>query len=387
MKRSIHSTLPFYAVILLWGFGSGLLTPVLPLYARTLGFSINDWGLLVTVYAASTFIFEWMWGALSDRIDRRAFIAAGLLSGSALTFLYTLKAFTPFLYVLQFIRGATFIMVGPAVKALVSDLNSSGGIGLSMGLYSSVRRLGSVVGPIVGTLIAQTYSYESALHVYSIVYVIGALATITIQKGEAPSPRETETPGIREDFKALLEIRAILVLFAVPVIIYMGGTVIGSFLPIYAQEVVGMSTVGVGALFSVGNIAGFLTTPVFGWLSDRHGRSSVVLTCFILSTAAMFGISLASTPLQLTASLIFFTMCFSPLTPLLLAMLTEATPGGLLGTSMGIYSTFENLGIVLTPPVYSLIWTAYAPSAIFVFGALTQILGILLILTVRKRTD
>ena len=386
LKRTTASTLPFYAVILLWGFGSGLLMPILPLYARSLGFSIEEWGLLVTVYAASTFIFEWMWGALSDRVDRRAFIAAGLLSGAALTYLYTLEAFTPFLYALQFVRGATFIMVGPAVKAMVSDLNS-GGIGLSMGLYSSVRRLGSAIGPIVGTLIAEAWSYESALHVYTAVCLMGALLTAVIPKAETPPGVEGEASSILEDTKALFRIRPILVLFAVPVIVYMGRTVIGSYLPIYAQEIVGMSTVGVGALFSVGNIAGLLTTPVFGWLSDRHGRVSVALTCFLLSTAAMFGISLADSPLQLTLSLVFFTMCFSPLTPLLLAMLADATPSGLLGTSMGIYSTFENLGIALTPPIYSLIWTSYAPSAIFVFGALTQILGILLLLTTRKQSS
>ena len=385
LKRNAAPTLPFYAVILLWGFGSGLLTPVLPLYARSLGFSIEGWGLLVTVYAASTFIFEWMWGALSDRVDRRAFIAAGLLSGAGLIYLYTLEAFTPLLYALQFVRGATFIMVGPAVKALVSDLNS-GGIGLSMGLYSSVRRLGGVIGPIVGTLIAEVWSYESALHVYAAVYLVGALMTVAIPKAEPPSV-EGKDSGIMEDARALFGIRQILILFAVPVIIYMAGTVIGSYLPIYAQEIVGMSTVGVGALLSVGNVAGLLTTPLFGWLSDRHGKPSVVLACFLLSTAAMFGISLAGSTLQLTLSLVFFTMCFSPLTPLLLAMLADTTPGGLLGTSMGIYSTFENLGIVLTPPIYSLIWTSYAPNAIFVFGALTQVLGVILLLTARRRSS
>jgi len=67
-------------------------------------------------------------------------------------------------------------------------------------------------------------------------------------------------------------------------------------------------------------------------------------------------------------------------------MLVDATPGSLLGTSMGIYSTFENLGIALTPPIYSLIWISYAPSAIFVFGALTQVLGILLLLNTRKQS-
>jgi MFS family permease len=384
LKRSIRQALPFYAVVLLWGFGSGVLTPVLPLYVRSLGFSIEEWGYIVTVYAVSTFIFEWMWGALSDRVDRRAFIAAGLLSGSALMYLYTLWTSITALYALQFVRGALFIMVGPAVKAMVSDMSSSGDIGLSMGLYSSVRRLGSVVGPIVGSLMVHTWSYQSALRIYSLVYLVGAAMTATVARADTLPGVDEEASSVLSDFRSLIAIRSVAILFIVPVIVYIGRTVIGSYLPIYASEVIGMSTVEVGALFSAGNIAGFLTTPVFGWLSDRYSRVSVVLSCFVLSTTAMFAISLAASPIHLAFVLMTFTMCFSPITPLLLAMLTDATPRGLLGTSMGFYSTFENLGIVFAPPIYGLIWNSYAPNIIFVFGAITQIIGILLLLIANK---
>ena len=384
MKNPKASNLWFYVVILIWGFGSGLLTPVLPLYVRSLGLSIEEWGLLVTVYGASTFIFEWIWGALSDRVDRRAFIALGLVSGAALMLLYTVEAARSVLYLLQFVRGALFVMVGPAVKALVSDLNA-GSIGLSMGLYSSVRRLGSVVGPFVGTLMAASVSYEYAILVYSFVYVVGAVLTAFIPRSEPQGRTSGGEAGILGDVKDLFSLPAVVTLFAVPVIVYMGMTVIGSYLPIYASEVVGMSTIAVGAMLSAGNVAGFLTTPVFGWLSDRHGRVLVVLSLFALSIASMLGISVAASPLQLEGALVLFMICFSPITPLLLAMLADATPGGLLGTSMGVYSTFENLGIVLTPPIYSMIWRAYTPSAIFVFGAVTQVIGVLLVYASRKR--
>lgn len=361
-----------------------MLTPVLPLYVRSLGFTIDEWGYLVMVYAVSTFLFEWAWGALSDRVDRRFIIAAGLLSGAAVVPIYTLRVSITVFYVLQFLRGALFIMVGPAVKTLVSDMNS-GGIGLSMGMYSSVRRLGSVLGPIAGTLVAQALSYESALHLYSVIYVIGAATTLIFIRGAPASSERADSSSLIQDCRTLFSTTTIVILFAIPVIVHMGRAVIGSYLPIYALEVVGTSTVGVGALFSIGNVAGFLATPVFGWISDRYSRATVVLTCFSLSSVAMFSLSLARTNVQLALLLMIFTVCFSPLTPLLLAMLTDATPPGLLGTSMGIYSTFENLGIVFTPPLYSLIWKVYSPSIIFVFSAITQVFGILLVFYARKR--
>jgi MFS family permease len=382
LKAEIRSMLPFYAVILFWGIGSGMLTPVFPLYVRSLGFSIEEWGALVMVYAVGTFVFEWAWGALSDKIDRRVFIASGLASGSILVFLYTVGSSKAQFYVLQFVRGALFIMVGPAVKALVSDMNSSGSIGLSMGLYSSVRRLGRAVGPIFGSFLVTYGSYEHALYAYSAIYLIGAVASMFCFKGNGdPSPPSgDEPPSIIQDCKYLLTTGMIAILYAVPVILFMGSTAIGSYLPIYAGEVIGMSTMEIGALFSIGNVIGFFTTPVFGWMSDALGRRRMVLSCFLLSAVSLLGFTLARTPLQLTLVLITFRVIFSPLTPMFLAMLTDVTPQRLIGTSMGIYSTFENLGIVLTPPVYSVIWNAYAPGYIFMFSALTQVIGIILIL-------
>ncbi len=382
MEVNVRAALPFYLVILLWGVGSGLLTPVFPLYVRSIGFSIGEWGVLVMVYALGTFIFEWAWGALSDRVDRRLFIAAGLLSGSVLVFLYTLVGSKALFYLLQFLRGALFIMVGPAVKALVSDINSSGSIGFSMGLYSSVRRLGRAMGPIVGSFIATYWSYEYALYAYSAIYLMGAAITILVSRvdGESGAHAEEGHPSVIQDCGYLLATGSIAILFVIPVIIFMGTTAIGSYLPIYSQEVIGMSTIEIGALFSISNVIGFLTTPVFGWLSDTLGRRRVVLSSFLLSTFSLFGFTMAKTSLQLTLALVIFRVVFSPITPLVLAMLTDVTPRRLIGTSMGIYSTFENLGIVIAPPIYSVIWSAYAPEAIFLFSALTQMMGILLIL-------
>jgi MFS family permease len=382
LERNVRTALPFYLVILLWGVGSGILTPVFPLYIRSLGFSIEEWGGLVMVYAVGTFVFEWAWGALSDRGDRRLFIAAGLSSGSVLVFLYTLGGSKALFYVLQFLRGALFIMVGPAVKALVSDMNSSGSIGLSMGLYSSVRRLGRAVGPIFGSFIATYWSYEHALYAYSAIYLIGAAITMLIFKvdGGSSALAKERHLSIIQDCSYLLTTGTIAILFVIPVIIFMGTTAIRSYLPIYSQEVIGMSTIEIGALFSVSNVIGFLTTPVFGWLSDALGRRRVVLSSFLLSTISLLGFTLAKTSLQLTLALVFFRVISSPITPLVLAMLTDVTPRRLMGASMGIYSTFENLGIVLAPPIYSVIWSAYAPGAIFLFSALTQMIGVLLIL-------
>lgn len=382
----MRSLFPFYLVIFLWGASAGLLTPVFPLYIRSLGFSIQDWGTLVMVYAVSTFLFEWAWGVLSDRFDRRLFVALGLLSGSILVPLYAVKALIPFFYVLQFLRGVFFIMVGPAVKALVSDMSESGRLGLSMGLYSATRMLGGVLGPFLGSYVAELWSYEYAFYFYSALSLIGAAITVKIKTGRrAQIPVEKGSLSSVQGWRSLFTQGQAVLLFVLPVIIFMGHTAINSYLPVYARERVGMSTLEVGTVFSIMNLLGFLTTPLFGWASDRLGRRPVVLLGFSSSAVMLFSLFFVRTPLHVTLASIGFAMCFSPITPLLLTMLAEFSPRRLLGTAMGIYSTFENLGTVIAPPIYSAAWSAYAPETLFLFGALVQAIGMLLLLSNRLR--
>jgi len=339
----------------------------------------------VVTYAVSTFIFEWIWGVLSDRFDRRAFIALGLVSGSVFVWLYTFENMIPLFYVLQFLRGGLFIMVGPAVKALVSDLSSSRRLGLSMGLYSATRTLGGVAGPFLGSSVAQFWSYEHALYAYSVISVVGVLMTLTIVKtGNRSSSTGDSSSGLSQDWRQLFAKDKIAVLFVFPVIVFMGNTAINSYLPLYASETVGMSTLEIGTLFSIASVSGFLATPLFGWVSDRVGRRPVVLSGFLLSATMLCSLFFAGTPLYLTLALIGLKTCFLPMTPLLLAMLSEVAPPRLLGASMGIYSTFENLGTVVAPPIYSALWTTYAPGTIFLFSALTQTLVIPLLLPTKK---
>ena len=380
----MRSMLPFYTSVLLWGFCSGLLIPVFPLYIRSLGFSINDWGTLLIVYAVSTFIFEWFWGVLSDITDRRLFISIGLMSGALFIYLFTQRSLLPFFFILQFLRGASFIMVGPAAKAMVFDMNSSQGIGFSMGMYTAVRSLGGILGPVLGSYIVFFYGYEEALYVYSLFSLIGAIVVfiVKINREREPIPKIASTRLLR-DWKLLFSTRSIVTLFTLAIILFFVSSSINSYLPIYAQEVVGMSMLEIGALFSVGSIAGLFSTPLFGWVSDKFGRSRTILSLFLLSTVFLISFIFAKSLIQYALVIVLFMCFFTPLTPIALAMLTEVTPHRLMGASIGLYSTFENLGMILSPFICDIAWS-YIPRAIFAAAALIQATGILLIYFSRK---
>ena len=125
-------------------------------------------------------------------------------------------------------------------------------------------------------------------------------------------------------------------------------------------------------------------TPLFGRLSDRVGRKHIISNTLFLSSIMFLCYSLVKTPSQLLLVSIAVSM-FSIQSPLLLAMLSEFTPRRLSGLSMGIYGSFEDLGLMVGPPIYGLIWSIYSPLSIFICSAGIQLFNTLLIILIKEK--
>jgi len=67
-------------------------------------------------------------------------------------------------------------------------------------------------------------------------------------------------------------------------------------------------------------------------------------------------------------------------TSLLLAMVRDVAPNAMYGATVGIYGSFEDLGVVVGPLLFGFVWSTYGPVFIFAASAITQIVGALLVL-------
>jgi MFS family permease len=86
LNSHLRRLLPAYIVLLLWttSWSVSIMGPVMPLYVSSLGIGVMGWSLLAMSAGLGMFLFEWVWGALSDSVDRRALMAAAFLSMSFL---------------------------------------------------------------------------------------------------------------------------------------------------------------------------------------------------------------------------------------------------------------------------------------------------------------
>jgi hypothetical protein len=69
-------------------------------------------------------------------------------------------------------------------------------------------------------------------------------------------------------------------------------------------------------------------------------------------------------------------------------MIPDVTPSAMQGTTIGIYGSFEDLGVIGAPLLFGFVWSVFGPVYIFAATSITQLIGALLVYGVgQRKTD
>ena len=104
--------------------GFGIVLPVLQFYARGVGATPLEIGLLATSYAFMQFLFAPLWGGLSDRIGRKPVFSVGL-TGYAVSFvLFGVSHQVWELFAARILGGVLSAATLPTAMAYIADTTS-----------------------------------------------------------------------------------------------------------------------------------------------------------------------------------------------------------------------------------------------------------------------
>ncbi len=359
--------------------------PVMPLYVKSLGIGPVQWGALASAWALGMFLLEWVWGGLSDTRDGRPLLAISALCMSVVYFLFTVHALIPLFIVLEFVSGAVGVAVGPMTRAYVSAESPGKSIGLFASLWWSSFMLGQVIGPVVGSFVAQTWSFQSSFYASAILSIALAFFALCLFPKHKELRRKNDGTNLVSGLRSVLGLRSVRLLFLSTVLIFIGRSLVITFLPLYASSVIGMSTLQVGILVALVSALELVSMPALGWLSDRFGLKHTAVLSYGFSATLLLLYFLAKTIYQVFLISIALGIGLSGLF-LLLALMRTVTPSGTYGRAMGAYGSCEDLGIMIGPIIYGFVWSAYGPVYIFFVGCLVQLFAAFLILRVKQRS-
>ncbi len=293
-----------FAAMFIVGTDTFLVAPLLPELREQFGIGTQASGWLVSAYALGYALCALVAGPVSDRMDRRRMLLAGMVAFSVLTAACGLAwGFWPMI-ALRFLTGVAAALATPQIWAAIPQLVAPDKIVRTMGQATAGLSIAQMAGIPLGAFLAAV-SWRFSF------YAIGALAaTVTVLLVFFfPHVAKAETAGTTASrgYRAVLSSRA-LVVGLIAYFIFQTGNYAGfSFFGTWFARDFGLSTSRIGvAMIAIG--AGNAFGSLFGHHVVARLGSGRSLPIGILAMAVGYvGVALTS-HLVPAVCLLTFTM-------------------------------------------------------------------------------
>jgi MFS transporter, DHA1 family, multidrug resistance protein len=331
--------------------GFGIVLPVLQFYARAVGATPFEIGLLATSYAFMQFLFAPLWGGLSDRVGRKPVFSIGLLGYAVSFVMFGLSHQVWQLFLARILGGVLSAATLPTAMAYIGDTTSEERRGGGMGMMGAAMGLGFTIGPGIGGLLGR--------HNLSLPFFVGAalaLVTLLLSWGALPEPVRHHSSSERPS-----RIDALRLALGGPLAYYFVVTLVAAFAlaaleatyALFAQDRLHLSSAsGAGAIGVVFVIVGLVQAAILGGLVgrliNRWGEERLVRGGMVL---AAIGYLLVTRTHNIATLAIYAAIAgagHALMRPSVASLISKRTPGGQ-GLSIGIMDSFDSLGRILGP--------------------------------------
>jgi MFS family permease len=336
--------------------GSSVISPVLPLLAQEFGVSYAGAGALVSAFAVGRIPFDFIGGALVDRMSPRLVATGGaaIVTISALLSVWAADFHSLLLFrLIGGVGSALFVIT--AMAFLVRSVAPQR-MGQAMSFYQGMLLLGVSFGPTVGGFSATLFGSLRAP--FWAMFVLSLAVTLMCARwiGEFPAAlvghgaTGASHPATRAVLAALFRDATFRFVCVLTFLIFAtrSGMML-NLLPLFAQREVGIGETGIGVMQSLCSVANFCILWHAGRLLDRAGRRRVTLPCLWITAAVILCCPWATTLPRLAVISIVFGIVVGYLGPAPAAIIADLTPVGSAGAVMGIYRMSGDIGLLCGP--------------------------------------
>jgi MFS family permease len=328
-------------------FSISMRLPVVPLYARGIGVSTAQIGVINAAFYLMAGLLALPLGMVSDTWGRKRLALAGalvLLSGMLLLFFGRSFFQLTGTYLLLGLGIAAF---GPTMMSWVSEISPATHLGRAYGWYTLALFCGLGMGPAAGGFLADVFGYRS-------VFLIGAgLMAVDLWAVQRLLPAAA-TPGGHRRERGAWRLNARRALANRPLIgcwlVTFGANVVGgiffTFMPLLAHDR-GLDAGQIGVVYLIQSVANALSRIPFGAVSDRLGRrSNQALFGVVLASLAIAGFAPATAFVHFLAAAVCLGMSLAVAFTSIGALIAETADTGIRGLAMGGYNSFIYFGLM-----------------------------------------
>ena len=347
-------------------------TPVLPLFAEALNATPTEIGWIVMASTLPGVLVSYPAGVLSDVLGKRRLLIASLVVFATAPLLYLVVENAWQLMAVRFYHGFATAIFGTVAAAAIAERYVADRAA-RLSAYSSVTIVGRSIAPFLGGALISLASFDAVYIACAISGAIAFAAGLLLRDGQTPqqAAARRELPRFWPSLVAVLKERGILLVSLVEAAQYLVFGAIEAFLALYASSL-GIPAWQIGIILGVQLVSVVFAKPLMGRVSDRIGRTAVIVPGLLIGTASVALLILAKGFVSLALLSLAFGIGFATVTSSTTALVADLTRGGRFGASMGVLRTVMDVGQSIGPVLTGFIVAhlGYASA----FGTLSAVL-------------
>ena len=362
---------------------SEMLYPIMPVYLKSIGFSVLLIGILEGLAEATAGLSKGYFGNLSDKLGKRApFIRFGYLL-SALSKPLLALFITP-VYVF-FIR--TLDRLGKGIRtsardALLSDEAKPEHKGQVFGFHRGMDTLGAAIGPVVALIYLALFPghYKWLFIIAFLPGLVAVSLTFLVHDKKAEKPKKEPISLFsylkywniaKPEYKKLIFGLLAFTLFNSS----------DAFLLLVLKEK-GFSDISMIGFYIFYNLCYALMSYPMGIVADKIGLKKVLVLGLLLFVLVYGSISFMSQPLLLAFVFLVYGLYASATEGISKALITNLSDKANSATAIGFYTSFSSIFALLSSSIGGFVWFTWSSKAMFLISAVGVTLVIIYFLLV-----
>ena len=343
------------------------LLATLPVYIVAIGGNEAQVGLIIGVFSGTTVLLRPFVGRAADDFGRRLFIVAGSAVLAAASALYPFASTVLLLLGLRVFHGVGWASFGTATSALVADVAPRSRRGEAMGYYGMFTNLAMAVGPALGVMLMQRYSFPVLFFAAAGVALVSVALALLVREPVRSAPPAAANPG-----EGLIERSALFPALVLTLATITYGSIV-SFLPLFATKQ-GIGNPGV--FFTVFAFVLIVARGFTGRLSDRYGRAATIAPGLLLAALGLAMLSTASSLAAFLGVAVLYGLAFAAFQPALMALVVDRAAPHRRGAAMGTFSSAMDLGIGLGSVIWGVVAQLAGYEAMYLASAAVALLAL-----------
>ena len=307
-------------------------------------------GLIASARMALNFLALFS-GAVADRVPRQRLVATvmfavSLLSLGMFALLVSGRLETWHIFALVLAGGFVRLFQMPASQSLVADILPEDRLSNGAALTTMGMNLNTVVGPLIGGFLFQAIGPQGVYAVIVVLNALGGMLALSIGRIQitAQSREDSVLKAMLEGLKYVKGQQVLWGVLLLAVIInFTGWPLHTSLMPVFARDILGTDSAGLGMLMSSFGIGALIGSTFLASVRNLRSAGKLLILSVIAWHATML-VFAASHSFYLSLTILLFTgMAFASTQVLMLTVILKATlpdfRGRILGMrSMAIYT-------------------------------------------------